>query len=82
MPDRKATRACYAWQGEVVPGTEWRAGDCHVQRMTFSLPAAGVGPFTLQAGQVEADSGTEIVFIEPGTGIETPLIPLPFTLDR
>ena len=68
--------------GEVVPGTDWRAGDCHVQRMAFSLPAAGVGPFTLQAGLIEADSGTEVVFTEPGTGIETPLIPLPFSLER
>ena len=68
--------------GEVVSRTAWRTGDCHVQRMTFSLPAAGVGPFMLQVGEVETDTGTEVVFTEPGTGIETPLIPLPFSLVR
>jgi hypothetical protein len=68
--------------GEAVPGYEWRAGDCHVHRMTFSLPEDGVGPFTLQAGQYDAIAGENVIFTEPGTGISSPLVPLPFTLER
>lgn len=66
--------------GQAVPGYEWRAGDLHAHRMTFTLPETGA-PFTLRVGQYAAGSNLNAVFILP-TGEYTPVIELPETLNH
>lgn len=66
--------------GEAVPGYDWRAGDCHVHRMAFSLPEGGAGPYTLQVGQYDAIAGLNAIFLDPDSGESTPLVALPLSL--
>lgn len=59
--------------GQAVPGYEWREGDMHAHRLTFTV-AAGT-PFTISVGQYDAGNGVNAIFVLPD-GEYTPLIPL------
>jgi 4-amino-4-deoxy-L-arabinose transferase-like glycosyltransferase len=61
--------------GQAVPGYEWRAGDLHAHRMTFTLPESGE-PFTVRVGQYDAGGNLNAIFVLPD-GEYTPVIELP-----
>lgn len=67
--------------GEAVPGYEWREGDCHVHRMTFTLPPDAPGPFTVAVGQYDAIHQENVIFTLPD-GEYSPLFTLPTSLSH
>jgi 4-amino-4-deoxy-L-arabinose transferase-like glycosyltransferase len=48
--------------GAVVPGSRWRLGDVHIQRITLAIPADARGPFTLQIGQYDGVHNANVQF--------------------
>jgi hypothetical protein len=59
--------------GQAVPGYEWRPGDVHVHRMTFTLPENGNPPYSISVGQYDAQRDESAIFIEQD-GEYTPLL--------
>ncbi len=85
--DTNGSRVLIA-DGQAVPGYQWRIGDWHAQRMTFTLPNVGspdaeaeakAMPFTISVGQYDALHSQNAIFIL-SDGDYTPLIPLPDSL--
>ncbi len=62
--------------GQAVPGYEWRVGDLHAHRLTFTLPPDPHPPFSVSVGQYDALHSQNVIFVLP-SGEYTPLIPLP-----
>ncbi len=56
--------------GEGLPGYEWRVGDLHVHRMTFTLPPDAQGPFTLRVGQYDGLNNIGLTFTPTGSDPE------------
>lgn len=77
--DAEGNRAAIV-DGQAVPGYEWRAGDLHAQRMTFTLPESGA-LFTVRIGQYDAGGNLNAIFVLPD-GEYTPVIELPKMLGR
>jgi hypothetical protein len=48
--------------GEILAGKEWRVGDIHIHRLTFTLPESGA-PFTLQVGQYDSIHNQNVIFL-------------------
>lgn len=61
--------------GQAVPGYEWRTGDLHAHRMTFTLPE-GTQPFTIRVGLYDAGSNLNAIFVVEN-GEYSPVIELP-----
>lgn len=61
--------------GQAVPGYEWRAGDLHAHRMTFTLPESDA-LFTIRVGQYDAGRSLNAIFVLE-SGEYTPVIELP-----
>jgi hypothetical protein len=58
--------------GAVVPGIRWRLGDVQIHRITLSIPADAVAPFTLQIGQYDGVHNANALFTLPdGTSSAT-----------
>ncbi len=58
--------------GAVVPGSRWRLGDVHVQRLTAPIPADATGPFELRIGQYDGVHNINVLFTLPdGTQTQT-----------
>ncbi len=64
--------------GQAVPGYEWRAGDLHAHRMSFTLPEKGA-PFTIRIGQYDAGANLNAIFAL-AEGTFAPVVELAETL--
>ncbi len=51
--------------GAVVPGSRWRLGDIHIQRIVLNIPGSVRGPFTLQIGQYDGVHNANALFALP-----------------